>query len=111
MRSKMIVITSSDMVSGFKLAGVDVLAAETGREAEEAIEKLILGSEYNMVAVNESFMKEFSDRIKRLIGQAELPVIVPFPGKQANVWKMEDRIDYVANLIRSAIGYHIKLSK
>ena len=50
-------------------------------------------------------------RVAGLIRDAEVPLVIPFPGKEANTWKVEDRLDYVASLIRSAIGYHIKLTR
>lgn len=111
MRSKMIVVTSPELAVGFRLAGVDVAEVSSPQEAEEAVEKIILGSDIGMIAVNEDFQRHFSDHLKRFIREVEVPLVIPFPGKEANVWKVEDRLDYVAALIRSAIGYHIKLTR
>ena len=111
MRSRMIVVTHPDMSIGFKLAGVEVIEAEDVRGAEEAVEKIILGSDYGMVAVDEDYLKEFGERVTRLIKEAEIPFIVSFPASEANVWSVEDRLDYVADLVRSAIGYHIRLTR
>ncbi len=111
MRSKMLVVTSPDLAPGFRLAGVEVAEAATPQEAEKLVEKVILGSDIGMVAVNEDFQRHFSTHLLRLIKEVELPLIIPFPGKESNVWSVQDRLDYVAYLIRSAIGYHIKLTR
>jgi vacuolar-type H+-ATPase subunit F/Vma7 len=111
MRSKMLVVTSPELAVGFRLAGVDVAEAATPQEAEAQVEKIILGSDIGIVAVSEDFHRHFSSHLNRLIRDSEVPLIIPFPGKDANVWKVEDRLDYVASLIRSAIGYHIKLTR
>jgi vacuolar-type H+-ATPase subunit F/Vma7 len=111
MRSKMIVVTSPEMSVGFRLGGIEVVETDNIQQAEETVEKIILGSEYGLVAVNEDYLNDFSDRLTRLIGESEVSIIVAFPAREANVWKVEDRLDYVADLIRSAIGYHIKLTR
>ncbi len=111
MRNKVLVVTSPELAVGFRLAGVEVSEASSPQEAESQVEKIILGSDIGVVAVNEDFHRHFSSHLARLIRDSEVPLVIPFPGKDANVWKVEDRLDYVASLIRSAIGYHIKLTK
>ena len=107
----MIVVTDPELAVGFRLAGVDVAEASSPQEAEEIVEKIVLGSDIGLIAVSEDFQRQFSERLRELLKDAAVPLIVPFPGKDAYAWKVEDRLGYVAELIRSAIGYHIKLTR
>src|SRR5512138_2231417 len=111
MRSKLMVVTDPGLAAGFRLAGVEVAEASSPREAEELVEKIVLGSEVGLVAVSEDLHRGFGEHLRRLLRDSELPLVIPFPGKEANTWQVEDRLDYVASLIRSAIGYHIKLTR
>ncbi len=107
----MVVVTSPDLAMGFRLSGVETVEAADVAEAEAAVEQMILGSNVGVVAVSDDFHQKFSPRLTRLMAEAEIPLIIPFPGKEANAWQVTDRLDYVASLIRSAIGYHIKLTR
>ena len=111
MRSGMVVVTDPELAVGFRLAGVEVAEAASPAEAEEIVQRIVLGSDVGLVAVSEEFQRHFGEGLRQLLREAAVPLVVPFPGKEAYSWKVEDRLGYVADLIRSAIGYHIKLTR
>jgi len=108
---KMIILTTPEIAMGFRLVGVDVEEVKDASDAESKLIKIITGSDYGLVAINEEFMEKFSSRTKRLIDEIDVPVVIAFPGELLNRWTRQDRRDYVASLVRGAIGYHIKLTR
>jgi vacuolar-type H+-ATPase subunit F/Vma7 len=107
----MVVVVHPDLAAGFQLAGVETAEARTSEEAERLVEQMILGSDVGLIAVSEDLQRDFGPRVTRLLRQADLPLLVPFPGREASTWNQDDRVDYVAALIRSAIGYHLRLTR
>ena len=108
---KPIIITTPDIAPGFRLVGVDVEEVNNAAEAEAALLKIISGSNYGLVAINEELRNDFTIRTKRLLDETDIPIIIAFPGKEVNRWMRQDKRDYVASLVRGAIGYHVKLTR
>lgn len=111
MHYKLLVITDPEVAVGFRLAGIDVEEVATPQEAESVLLKVIAGSNYGLIAINEEFQNSFSKSVKKVVDETDVPMVISFPAEAANVWRVEDKTDYVAALIRSSIGYHIKLSQ
>ena len=108
---RVIVITTPDIALGFRLVGVDVEEANTAAEAEAALLKIISGSNYGLVGINEELRNGLTTRTKRLLDETDVPVVISFPGMDVNRWMRQERTDYVASLVRGAIGYHVKLTR
>jgi len=103
--SKLIVVTDPYRADGFRLAGVDVREADDANEAQSLIQSLLDSEDAGVVAVNAGFLDALGDRTRSRIDQLIRPVIVPIPsvmGAEAG-----ERRQYIADLIRNAIGFQI----
>ncbi len=110
---KMFVIVTPGLASGFRLAGgAEVREARDGIEAGALIGQLLrVGREFGIICIDEDLNAQLDPKIIADVEEAGIPILVPFPGIGEGVDKMEMEEKYTANLIRSAIGYHIKLKR
>jgi V/A-type H+-transporting ATPase subunit F len=104
---KFVVVTDRDRASGFRLAGVDVLEAETIDEARKVIPPLLYKDDIGIVAVNEEFMLSLDEKLMDRIEKMHRPLIIPIPSKSREI----DRRTYIERLLRKAIGYNIVLKR
>lgn len=102
------VIADADSVVGFRLAGVDAVAAGCPEEAERLLRDCIAEGCASLILLNQSFLDRFSEATRRRIEKLGLPLIIPLPISPA--WgKAEPGQDYVLSLIRRAIGFQMKI--
>jgi V/A-type H+-transporting ATPase subunit F len=104
---KFVVVTDSDRASGFRLAGVDVLEADTSDQAKKVIQPLLYKDDIGIVAVNEEFMLSLDEKIMDRIEKMHRPLVIPIPAKTREL----DRRSYIERLLRKAIGYNIVLRR
>lgn len=105
---KLVVLTDPESAVGFRLAGVDVQEAVDSEDAKKGLVSLINDDSVGIVAINEDFMEHVDPRTKEKIDRIYRPIVVPIPV----VKKMEltpERREYLATLIRRAVGFDIKL--
>ncbi len=106
---KMTVLTDSETASGFRLAGVEVHEA-TIESAQATLEGIISSNEYGLVVVDEGLIEDPNKATERAMRGRNLPVIMPLPGLgSAFDEEADDAAEYMKNLVRSAIGFDIKL--
>jgi V/A-type H+-transporting ATPase subunit F len=104
---KFVIVTDSDRASGFRLAGVEVLEAETSEEAKKVIPPLLYKDDIGIVAVNEEYMLSLDEKLMDRIEKMHRPLIIPIPSKSREL----DRRSYIERLLRKAIGYNIVLRR
>ncbi|MBI5043914.1 MAG: V-type ATP synthase subunit F [Nitrospirae bacterium] len=107
---RVVVLTDYDTGLGFQLAGVEVFKAKSSAEAESSLCNLMLDKDIGIIALNEDFLEGFSERIKKRLEGSKHPIVFPFP----SIKKWEETAppeEYVARLIRRAIGYHLKIRR
>ncbi len=105
-----VVITDEASSAGFQLAGVEVRET-TAEAAAEVLREAIHRRDIGLIAINENFLKGFDQRTMRLVTESEMPLVIPFPPVVYTEEKRDVEESYAAQLIRKAIGYHIKLTK
>ena len=112
-RYKLIIITNPELVAGFRLAGVEVQEARDGEEAGAIISRIVrLGREFGIIGIDEELNAQVAPQILEEVEEAGIPILIPFPTASIySLEKMKREEDYTANLIRAAIGYHIKLKR
>jgi vacuolar-type H+-ATPase subunit F/Vma7 len=90
------------------LAGIEVLRAEDGHAAQRAVERLMEeGAE--MVIVEEALQEQFSERFREKLDRHKgLPLIVTCPEFDLDTSE-DDMDDFVAAVIKPAVGYEIRL--
>lgn len=107
---RVVVLTDYDTGLGFQLAGVEVFKAKSSAEAETGLCNLLLDKDIGIIAVSEDFIEGFSERVRKRIEGGGHPIVFPFP----SIKKWEEAApaeEYVARLIRRAIGYHLKIRR
>ena len=105
---RMMVLTDSETATGFRLAGVEVREA-TAETALSELEGLIESDAYGLVAVDEGLVSDPIRASERFMRGRELPVILPMPSLGGAFGEGGDAAAYMKDLVRSAIGFDIKL--
>ena len=105
---KVVVLTDKEAADGFRLSGVDVIEVEKPEDAQVKLNELINSDTTGVIAIDEEFMEYVDERTKQKIERIYRPIVVPIPSK-GQVEVVETRRDYLAGLIRRAIGFDIKL--
>jgi vacuolar-type H+-ATPase subunit F/Vma7 len=102
---KITFITSPDAEYGFSLTGINQYTGEA-HEAEDMIKKAIADPETGLVVIDERLVKGVGEERVREIERGWDGILLVLPSPQRAPAEVED---YVARLIRRAIGYHVRL--
>lgn len=92
---------------GFRLAGAAVEAVAPGEEAA-AFRRLLADPQVGVVAVEEELLRAAPERLVARARERGLPVLLPF-ALPRRLGEGERGREYVAALIRRAVGYGVKL--
>lgn len=105
---RLVVLTDAETATGYRLAGVEV--HETGADdAVAALEELINSDDYALVAVDEGLIPDPVNATARTMRGRDLPVLLSVPSLGAAFSAEDDAVAYMKDLVRSAIGFDIKL--
>lgn len=105
---RMIVLTDAETATGYRLAGVEVRVADSD-DAAKTLESLIEEDAYGMVVVDEGLVSDPIAATERVMRGRDLPVILPVPSLGAAFGEGDDASAYIGDLVRSAIGFDIKV--
>jgi V/A-type H+/Na+-transporting ATPase subunit F len=105
---RMLIVTDAETAIGFRLAGVETLESDRERVARD-LERAILGDGYGLVVVDEGLMADPVKAMERVMRGRDLPVLLPMPGLSAAFDHEADATRYMKELVRSAIGFDVKL--
>lgn len=104
------VIAEADAVVGFRLAGVETVAAAGPEEAERLLQTWITEGGSAVVLVTQALLDGFSEATRRRLEKLSVPLVIPLPLVPA--WQKEKPSqDYILSLIRRAIGYQMKITR
>jgi len=104
--SQLFVLTRSDLVPGFQLAGVDAHGVEDVETAQELIAKWLDAGEVGLLAIDDGLLDHMDvNFMKRLSLSEHLPYLA-IPGGKPLGLEVSQR-HRIAALIRKAIGFHI----
>lgn len=104
---KFVIVTDSDRAAGFRLAGAEVVEAESAEEAGSVLPPLLHQDDIGIVAVNEEYMLSLDEKLMDRIVKLHRPLLIPIPAKS----RMIDRRTYIERLLKKAIGYNIVLKR
>ena len=108
--SRILALVRPDLSSGFALTGIDVQrVADTG-ELRSALTGAVEGPRYGMVVVEEELMAGLEQAERAAFGAVTVPLVIEVPGDLA--WQEAAEApeeDYVARLIRRAVGYQLNI--
>jgi len=107
---RILAIAEGDFGAGLALTGIDVQRAQSASEAREALLRAVDGQDYGIVIVEERFTSEFDAKTEALIADTNVPLIVSLPAEMK--WRDAEepsQDDYVASLVRRAVGYQLNI--
>ena|SRR3990172_11457041 len=105
-----IAIVDEDTALGFKLAGVEARIADTMEEMERGVKAVLSDREVRVVILDEALFRQLPERLGKKLEESTAPIFMPIPA--VKLWRGAVRPEeYVARLIRRAIGYQIKIRR
>lgn len=107
---KLSVITDNRTADGFRLAGIEVVAAETVEIAQEAILELLSDKEAGIIALDSRLAEAIDERIDRKLALVYRPLLVILPlGDELNTEAMAKL--RLSRLIKKAVGFDVTLKR
>jgi vacuolar-type H+-ATPase subunit F/Vma7 len=106
MKARVTVVARPAVAHGFALAGVPTIPVE-GAAAATRLEQLMGDPGAGVLLVEEPLWRALPDAVRNS-ARRPLPLVVPFPGP-AWVPAPDAALGYVAEILRQAIGYRVRL--
>jgi vacuolar-type H+-ATPase subunit F/Vma7 len=108
---RLIILTTPDLESGYRLAGVSTRAIASVDEAAETLDELLeRGGEGDVVAVHEPFFNELHAPLRRRIDSLVSPLVVALPGGEGAHAEAERRAQHL-RILWEAVGYQISFER
>jgi len=104
--SRLVVIADTETALGFQLAGVEVIRAEDLESARTQLVELMGDANVGLIAVSAVLLDKLDEATRRRIETSYKPVVVSLPTGGPTLG-FPSRREYLAALIRRAIGFHI----
>lgn len=108
--ARLIVITDPDTALGFRLAGVDVTEVGDREAGADQLLTLLRSKESGIVIYNEEFQSALPGKSRVALEESMAPVFFAIPVAQAQRTG-EQPEQYLARLLRRAIGYQVKIRR
>ena len=93
------VIGDSDMITGFRLVGVEGVEASTADEARQALNKALTRDDVGVIIISESFFNgpSIREEVDKIRQERVTPLIVEIPGSKgpANKMPLSDMISKI----------------
>ena len=108
--SKVLAIVRADLGAGFALTGIEVSRAADAAAARDALEAAVGGGAYGIVIVEEELLGGIDEESRKSLTAATIPLVIVVPGEM--LWREAEHApadDYVARLIRRAVGYQLNI--
>jgi V/A-type H+-transporting ATPase subunit F len=103
------VVTRPGEGLGFRLAGAPVEEVAEGQESER-FKAVIAEQQVGVLAVEQAVLERLPEPLLEKVGREGVPVLLPFalPRRWQEAGHGEE---YVATLMRRAVGYHVKIQR
>lgn len=104
-------IMREDLARGFALAGVDVTSIADDRQAQAAVLAAVDSLGYGMLIIEEELLAKLEPRVRDAILARTVPLVIAIPGDLT--WTEPEGAsadDYVAAMIRRAVGYQLNIT-
>jgi len=85
------VIGDSDMITGFRLVGIEGVEVSTTEEAKQALNKALTRSDIGVIIISEAFFTDLSmqEAVDKVRQEHVTPLIVEIPGSKGDANKMQ----------------------
>lgn len=107
---KVVVLTDRENADGFRLAGVEVVEADSNEVAAKVIERMLDKKDVGILAVNEGFLEAVSETVKKRIEETYRPVVISIPIAE-ELGAVGRRSDALSKIIHRAVGFDVTLRK
>lgn len=104
--SRFVVLARPSLVTGFRLAGVEAIAAGDPKEAQQVIDKWLAAEEDILLALDEGLLERLPDKLIRRMEAAHSLLYVSIPGG-GELGPEVSRQQQIARMLRQAIGFSI----
>ena len=104
--SRLMVVVRPALVTGFRLAGVEVYPAEDVETAQELAEQWLDEGEAGLLAVDDGLLERMDSGILERLEDSDTLFHVAIPGGEP-LGETASRQHRLAEMIRRAIGFHI----
>lgn len=108
--SRVLGILPEDLAAGFALTGMEVIRVKDAEEGRAALREAVDNQEYGLLIVEENLLASMEEGRSQELLERNRPLIIPISG--ALHWRDPERSsadDYVAALIRRAVGYQMNI--
>jgi len=103
--SRLLVVTTGELVVGYRLAGVAAIEVASSAEAEATLEQL-LEQESGVIAVHAPYFYALGRPFRQRLDALRAPLVVPLPAGTASD-QAEERRQRLLEMLRQAVGYEI----
>jgi len=103
--SRLFVMTRTELVAGFQLAGVEAFGIEDMDAAEKCIDWLLDSGEYGLLAIEEGIIENLDRKRLQRLENAENMAFIVIPGADSSD-KGTFRRRRISELARRVIGFH-----
>ena len=107
MSHRVAVVGDSSVTLGFRLAGFRPHLVESGEAAASLLTRMVREPQWGVILVQEDLMPEPAPSATRR-SSTGLPILVPFP-RPSRERPAGEAEAYVAELLRRAVGYRVRL--
>jgi vacuolar-type H+-ATPase subunit F/Vma7 len=107
---RVLAVLGSEAALGFSLTGMEVLRVQDPAAARPAIREAVENAEAGLVIVEEALLEALEPGERERLLAGTRPLVIALPIKLR--WVPEGRApedDYVAKLIRHAVGYQLNI--
>jgi len=108
--SHVVAVMEREAGLGYRLAGVEVREASTPEELGRKAEALAADPAIRLVILDEEFFRGLPRTLQRKLEESRMPVYVPVPSLPLGKAALRPE-EYVARLIRRAVGYQIRIRR
>jgi V/A-type H+-transporting ATPase subunit F len=105
-----VALVDGETAIGFRLAGIEARTADTPGELAERVGALFADAEARIVLLDEAMARRLPEPLQRRIEAHEAPVFVPVPVLRGRRGAASPE-EYIARLMRRAIGYQIRIRR
>ena len=104
MKSKIIILGDSPLVTGFRLSGVSDFIVSEPSNFQNNLESLLENKDYGIIIVSQSMLGIIDWKLKKKLDSLAYPVIVPVAGAIGDPAGEAEELRY---LIKRALGFDI----
>jgi len=97
---KIVAVGSRVFVTGLRLAGIEGLIVESGKEALDIVNKLLKDKEVGLVLLSDDISKSIRSKLNEIRSKHPTPLIyeVPAPGSKKEKFEYRDMLKQILGL-------------